>query len=51
MIDACKNDHLTKEKLFNPTAQSSPSGNCQACLLGAGRTVLIATQNSPKSGE
>ena len=35
----------------NPTAQFSPSGNRQACLLGAGQTVLIATQNSPKSGE
>ena len=36
---------------FNPTGQWCPSGNCQACLLGAGQTVLIATQNSPKQGE
>ena len=51
MIDVRKNDHSMSEKLPNPTAQFSPSGNCQARLLGAGPTVLIATQNSPKSGE
>ena len=51
MIDARKHDYSMSEKLPNPTAQFSPSGNCQACLLGAGRTVLIVTQSSPKSGE
>lgn len=40
-----------REDLPNPTGPFGPSGNRQTCLLGAGLTVLTATQNSPKSGE
>lgn len=51
MHDLTRHHHLMKTNFTNPTGQWCPSGNCQTCLLGAGQTVLIATQNSPKLGE